>query len=129
MVAGIGTVRSRWLVRMCVSLAAAAVKTVCMLQAYCCASQTQPRTETVDAIYRHSLAASAPFSSVASRAEKQVRCSVICCTSAAVQQGALAGWLHLGEPLLTFRNFEGENQALLLWLFWQFPAPLSLNPP
>jgi hypothetical protein len=52
---------------------------------------------------------------------------VICCTSAAVQQGALSGWLYLGVPLLTFRNFEGKNQALLLWLFWQFPALLSLN--
>jgi len=50
MVAGMGTVRSRVLLRICVSLAAAAVKTVCMLQAYCCTSQKQPHTETLGTI-------------------------------------------------------------------------------
>jgi hypothetical protein len=58
------------LLRMFESLAAAAVKTVCMLQAYCYTSQKQPRTRTLNAIYRHSLAAFTPCAAVVFRAEK-----------------------------------------------------------
>jgi hypothetical protein len=117
MVAGIGTVRSRVLLRICVSLAAAAVKAVCMAQAYCCTSQKQPHKKTVDAIYRRSLAASVPCVAVVFRSEKQARCSVICCTSAAVQQESLTVWLYLGVPSLTFRILDGKIKHCLLWLF------------
>ena len=88
----------------------------------------QPRTETVEAIYRRSLAASAPCAAVVCCADKLSRYIAKSCRPAGLQLASLAGWMNLVELLLSFRNFDGENHALLLWL-QLLPLPHSHNLP